>query len=151
MKARAAAILIEDRQVAMIERRRQGKLFYVFPGGHVKTGESLPAAVAREVKEELGLDVQVGRLVAESTYRERPHYYYLAERLGGVFGSGDGAELTRPADSERGSLWPVWLPVSVFDQVVIYPAFLANLVRQALETGWPNQVVQFIEPETPGK
>ncbi len=151
MKARAAAILIEDEHIAMIERHRHGKLFYVFPGGHVKNGESLSAAVAREVKEELGLEVQVGRLVAESTYRERPHYYYLVERRGGVFGDGAGAELSRSAESERGSVQPVWLPVSAFDQLVIYPAFLANLVRKALENGWPEQVVQFIEPETPGE
>ncbi len=65
MKPRAVAVLLENGLVAMIERRRQGHLFYVFPGGHVERGETPAEAAIREAKEELGLDVRVVRLLAE--------------------------------------------------------------------------------------
>lgn len=147
MKARAVAILIENGRVAMIERRRQGSLFYVFPGGHVERGELPTEAAVREAEEELGLRVSVIRPIAESTYADRLHYYYLVACNGGEFGSGTGQELSRSPDSERGSVRPVWLPIAQFAKVVIYPAQMAQLICQAIEQGWPNELITFVEPE----
>jgi 8-oxo-dGTP diphosphatase len=144
-RMRAAAILIENGQMAMIERKRAGQLFYVFPGGHVEIDETPSEAAIREVKEELGLEVHVLRLVARSTYFNNPHFYYLVERIGGEFGSGDGKELSRSPDSERGSVTPAWLSLAELGQQVIYPAHMVELVRQALDQGWPDEVALFTE------
>jgi 8-oxo-dGTP diphosphatase len=155
-KARAVAVLIENGRVAMIERRRASgdylviPLYYVFPGGGVKKDETPEQAVIREVLEELGLQVRVRQLVAESTYRGHRQLYYLVERTGGEFGAGYGKELSRTAHSERGSVIPVWLAVNQLAQVdenslVVYPARMAELVIQATETGWPDDVVRFEE------
>jgi 8-oxo-dGTP pyrophosphatase MutT (NUDIX family) len=62
---RAAAILIENETIALIERWRGGRLYYLFPGGKVEDGESLVETVVREVKEELGLTVEVQQLIAD--------------------------------------------------------------------------------------
>ena len=147
MKARAVVILVENGQVALIERRRQGRLFYVFPGGHVEPGETPEQGAVREAKEELGLDVLVNRLVAESSYLGRQHYYYLVTSAGGQFGHGSGSELSRSADSERGSVTPVWVALDTFDQHIILPERMAQLVQQAASQGWPETPLQFVEPE----
>ena len=64
--ARAAALIVNDGQIALIERRRsrRGALYYLFPGGQVEDSESPDAAAVREGEEEFGLRVAVERLVA---------------------------------------------------------------------------------------
>lgn len=146
-RPRVAAILIENHQMAMIERQRSGKLFYVFPGGHVEPGETLEQALVREVKEELGLEVIVGGQVAEFTYKNRLHYYYQVSQLGGTFGSGTGKELARLPSDERGSVKPCWLPVDRLTDFLIYPVVMAELILRSYKQGWPDQVFRFVEPE----
>jgi len=55
--ARAAAIILQNNSIALIERKRAGQIYYLFPGGQIENGESKIETVVREVKEELGLDV----------------------------------------------------------------------------------------------
>ena len=38
-------------------------------------------------------------------------HYFLAELIGGEFGSGDGPEMESPAESESGSYRAVWMPM----------------------------------------
>lgn len=56
-------VLVSGRRVLLIERTKapyMDKL--VFPGGHVEDGEDLPSAVARELMEEVGVEVSASDL-----------------------------------------------------------------------------------------
>jgi 8-oxo-dGTP pyrophosphatase MutT (NUDIX family) len=106
---RAGIVLLTDSGVAAIERVRDGKTYYVLPGGQVEDGESPQEAAVRETHEELGLIVSLDGLVAVVHFRGSTQYYYRAEALGGEFGSGKGEELTSPAESKAGSYRAVWI------------------------------------------
>ena len=65
MRIRAGVVLIEDNKVALIERFRDGKHYFVFPGGGADEGETPEQAAIREMEEETGLRVTVKQMVAE--------------------------------------------------------------------------------------
>lgn len=62
-KVRATAVLIEKEQILLVQQRVDDARGWSLPGGALEAGESLADCVAREVKEETGLDVAVGRLL----------------------------------------------------------------------------------------
>jgi 8-oxo-dGTP diphosphatase len=61
----AAAIIIEDGRVLLTQRKQGSHLegMWEFPGGKVEDGEDPKDALARELREELGVDALVGDIV----------------------------------------------------------------------------------------
>ncbi len=137
MSYRAAIILLKDDQIALIERHRADQHYFTFPGGHVEPGETPEQAAIRETKEELGIDVTIQRLAAVIWWHERPQYYYLAEAVGGDFGTGTGEEMHNP-HPEQGTYLPTWVTVANMLDLPVLPRSLARLVVQARSTGWPD-------------
>ena len=149
MRIRAGIVLIEDGKVALIERRRAGLHYYVFPGGGVDADETPEQAALRETKEEIGLDVVIKRKIAEVHIGESGRqYYFLAERVGGRFGSGTGEEFTNadPDNPNEGVYLPVWMPLEELPaHVNVYPADLAALMAGLPNDGWPDPLPVFVE------
>jgi 8-oxo-dGTP diphosphatase len=143
--ARAAAILIENGKIAMIERRRSGHVYYLFPGGRIEFGEWPTETAVREIAEELGLEVEIRQLVAQIIFNRRMQYYFLVDRRGGEFGSGTGAEMDSPPDSKRGSYTPVWLPLDELQQHTVHPRKIVQLVLASIQHGWPEEVQHYVE------
>jgi 8-oxo-dGTP diphosphatase len=137
MSNRAAIILLQDDQIAMIERHRAGLHYFTFPGGHVEPGEAPEQAAVREAKEELGVDVSIQRLVAEIQWHAKPQYYYFVVASGGQFGTGTGEEMNTPLP-ERGSYQPVWIPVKGLLDLPVFPRSMAEIVVKACSAGWSD-------------
>lgn len=142
---RAAAIILQDGQIALMRREKLGQLYYVFPGGKQESDETSEQAAAREVEEELGLLVTIERLVANTWYHGREQRYYLCTVTGGQFGSGRGPEMIGPYDPQSGTYLPVWLPVSELHNYSVLPRPVAEMVQAAQEHGWPNEALNFSE------
>lgn len=142
---RAAGILIMGDKVALIERRRASKHYFVFPGGGIEYWEDPAQAVVREIREELGISASVRRLVAMVNYNGKPQYFYWLKWLDGQFGTGAGEEMDSPAESESGSFVPVWAPIAGLQEQLVYPASIAHLVSEYPEKGWPKEMQRFHE------
>lgn len=135
--ARAAAIILQNNEIALIERNRNGQVYYLFPGGQVEEGESQIETVVREVREELGFEVTVGPLIAEIIFKGKSQFYYLVEIVSGEFGTGTGVEMLGLVPSEYGTYTPIWIPIDGLLNLDIRPRVVADLVVQSHELGWP--------------
>ncbi len=62
-----AAVIRRDGKVLLAQRPQNGLLggLWEFPGGKQEPGESLPDCLAREIREELGAEIEVGKAVGE--------------------------------------------------------------------------------------
>lgn len=59
-----AAIIIKDEKVYATQRGYgEFKGWWEFPGGKTESGETLEVALKREIKEELGVEISVGKLL----------------------------------------------------------------------------------------
>jgi 8-oxo-dGTP diphosphatase len=57
-KLGVSASVWRDGKVLLVERAKEPRGIWAFPGGHVEPGESLEQAAARELQEETGLTAQ---------------------------------------------------------------------------------------------
>jgi len=130
--ARGAVVIVEDDQVALIERNTLDRdPFFLFPGGQVEEGESIESASIREAYEELGVKVELGPLVAVVEFlnrkkKARTQYYYWAEIIEGQFGTGEGAELKSALESSKGTYTPLWIPLDELSKLDVRPKELAE-------------------------
>lgn len=106
---RVAAVIIKDGKILLIHRIKNGQEYYVFLGGGVKEGESLEEALAREVKEELTLDIKLFKQIFNIINQGREEYYFLVENYDGV-PQLNGEEKERM--NENNQYIPVWIKLS---------------------------------------
>jgi ADP-ribose pyrophosphatase YjhB (NUDIX family) len=94
------AIIVEGNRILLVKRASDpNKGLWSIPGGLVRIGEGLKEAVRREVREETGLEIEVGDLafVSEEIFRAdgvRYHYIlidFFAKVVGGKLKAGSDA------------------------------------------------------------
>ncbi|RRD46466.1 NUDIX hydrolase [Tessaracoccus sp. OH4464_COT-324] len=130
-RLRAAAVIMHDSQVLMMSNPATSYFYSV--GGAIEHGESAEDAVRREVREELGLDLEVDRLlfVHENVFTDATTdvlrgklchevaLYFLMRYAGESFEVNSCDAYGQPEDA-------VWLPVAEFASYPAYPRFFAT-------------------------
>lgn len=94
IRVKARAVILHGDALVVTRERRGTQALFMLPGGRVKPRESAEHAAIREVREETGLQVTIGRLlyVAEVIDHHRAHDLNLVF-LAGLAGEPTGVEL----------------------------------------------------------
>ena len=113
------AVLVRDGKV-LLARRAAGRATYPncwsFPGGHVEAGESLDQALAREMREEIGVApsdfARIATIVDPADPRITYHMYLVHAWTGGepTLSGDEHSELRWIARAEAGDLDDLALP-----------------------------------------
>lgn len=61
VRIRVAGILGKDHKILLVAHKKDGRVYWLLPGGGVNYGESLEEALKREFREELNIQVEVGQ------------------------------------------------------------------------------------------
>lgn len=122
---RAVAIVIHDDQVLLMERRNQGKHYFVFPGGGVEKHETVIEAVVREVMEETSLTVKIEKLLYTHYYSDEfkgrsNQYFYLCSYIAGTPKLGEANE-KEAMDKGTSYYKPQWISIDSLPNLLVYP------------------------------
>lgn len=77
------ALIVNNEGKILLARSHKWFDKYTLPGGHIEVGESMTDAVRREVKEEVGLDVEVVQMlliqeaIFASEFYEKKHFIFI--------------------------------------------------------------------------
>lgn len=63
IRIRVAVVIVQDGKILLCQHEKNNRRYWLIPGGGVEFGETVAEAGARELKEEAGLDVQIGDLI----------------------------------------------------------------------------------------
>lgn len=123
---RPAILIIENERVLTMQYQYGGQKVFNLPGGNLELGEHLSDALAREMKEELGIEVAVGELVlVGEVYFEERKKHTLHLLFEGKITAGEPT--LNPA--ETSALAIKWLNINDLTKVNLYP----NLSKQIQE------------------
>jgi len=131
MKHRAAAIIIENDKILLIHRIKTGREYYVLPGGTIEHGETPEIACKREVKEETGLDVRIGKRMYTFAKQGRKEYSFIATPTGGTIQVGETEHLRTKPDNQY---ILEWINTAMFKDITFSPETLQDIIIKQLIT-----------------
>ena len=128
MRVSSRGILIENSKILLIHRIKDNQEYYVVPGGGIEDGENYIKTVIRELKEEVGINVQVLNEKPIMKFKDEIgiQYYFLVRRISGNIGSGNGPEFNSPDYVNKGNYIVDLIDIKDIDKINLVPISVKN-------------------------
>jgi len=124
VRIRVAVCILDGDRILLVQHLKNGRRYWLLPGGGVEVGETLAETALRELREETGYDVVVGRLLLvceslEPRGRHLVNLVFAGEIRGGSLRAGLDGRLVDAA----------WEPVDGLATLEMYPPIGAEVLR----------------------
>ncbi len=133
IRVRAGVLIWRDGEVLLVRHEKGGRSYWLVPGGGVDVGETMVSAASRELLEETGYDVEIGRLllVCEAIDpkpggRHIINAVYAGTLRGGTLAVGQDDKSLRDAR---------WQPFEALAELEMYPPIGADLLAICRDDG----------------
>jgi ADP-ribose pyrophosphatase YjhB (NUDIX family) len=143
---RAGAVIVKDGMILLMHqylgpRENEGKgaeEFYTLPGGSWEIGETIEQTCKREIKEECGIDINVGKLIFYIDTESRIAFYFECTTNDVEIALG-GPEKERMHDNEQYHV--EWVELPKIKKLTFIPAPAKEEILKYLKN--PNQPAFF--------
>ncbi len=125
-------IVISDGKIALIERWKKGRHFFVLPGGRLEAGETAKDCVTREIREELNIVIKPKSLIYDLVDFKKQGIFYC-EWISGTIGKTDAEEYQE--NRKGGDYEPVLVDLSALKYTNLVPKSLKSRILVDLENG----------------
>lgn len=137
----ARGIVVKDGKILLMERWKDGQHYYSIPGGKIEPDEAKTDTVEREILEETGVKVRVGRLTAELKVSGSTHSIFLCEYRSGEPSLQPDSEEALQNDGTN-KFKPGWRPIESLDSLYLrYWEPLKPMLVRGLEKSFTNEPV----------
>jgi 8-oxo-dGTP diphosphatase len=128
---RCAGIVLKNESVLFMYRKKNGREFYVLPGGHMQEGEKAEDTMAREIMEEASINVKEVRLAFEfrDYIKDNFDYYFLCEYESGELQLG-GEEVQKNSAENVYELR--WVEFANISELNILPKAAKEWIQETL-------------------
>lgn len=131
---RGAAIIPFGNNIILMRRERgYGKnkqIYYTIPGGGREDGEKIDETTIREMKEELGIEVEIVELMYKLDTVRRMQYIFLGKYVSGKLGTGEGEEFQDVDYNKYGKYIPEVVSLEKLKRIKLVPI---NLKREIIK------------------
>ena len=147
-KTARAVIFNTEGKLLMVERHKEGRHYFVLPGGHVDTNETPEQAVVREVREETGLDVVVEKVLYTSSddiYGNDQQIFLCTYQGGEPELQPDSIEAQLEAQGEMQQWRPAWFDMASMGDKTVYPTGLLRYLTEDKALNYHHNPYKIIE------
>ncbi len=133
---RVAGVVVNKSQILLIHREKEGRKYYVFPGGGVEDEEDNEEALLREIKEETSTEIKINKLLYRHNYETSNQCYYLCDYVSGTPElSEDSIESVK---NKKGNDFyvPLWVNIDKLSNLLLYPLEIRDWLLKDLKNNF---------------
>jgi mutator protein MutT len=134
-RIRVAACIEKEGSLLLVEHKKEGRRYWLLPGGGVEFGETIEESLVREVREETGIAIRVGELlfvidtIPPDRHRHIVHMVFRTDATGGELKRGEDARLSDVR----------YAPIARLDEYELYPDVRETLLSRLSSPGGSAQ------------